>query len=147
MRCSTPSCPNNGELKCSRCSSAFYCGRQCQRDHWSVHKLVCKKKEEEGGPAPQKSEEGVEDGPSRLYTGMKLLASSGRCEKCDKKTGYSVCGGCRKVAYCSSDCHQEHFPEHREECFQTILARIENGDVHKDDIGSDEMNIPVFYTG
>ena len=35
---------NSGEKptkKCSRCSFAFYCGTDCQRDHWDQHKAVC----------------------------------------------------------------------------------------------------------
>ncbi|GAQ81037.1 hypothetical protein KFL_000690170 [Klebsormidium nitens] len=27
--------------KCSRCNSAHYCGRECQKIHWKDHKLVC----------------------------------------------------------------------------------------------------------
>jgi len=26
---------------CSRCHCTYYCGRECQRSHWKVHKLVC----------------------------------------------------------------------------------------------------------
>lgn len=35
---------NSGERptkECSRCSFAFYCGPDCQRDHWDQHKAVC----------------------------------------------------------------------------------------------------------
>ena len=31
----------NGSLRCSRCRTATYCNRECQRDHWSVHKNSC----------------------------------------------------------------------------------------------------------
>ena len=27
---------------CSRCKSAFYCSKDCQKTHWKVHKLRCK---------------------------------------------------------------------------------------------------------
>jgi sulfatase maturation enzyme AslB (radical SAM superfamily) len=27
--------------KCSRCTHARYCNRECQRTHWGVHRLVC----------------------------------------------------------------------------------------------------------
>ena len=29
--------------RCSRCSTAFYCSRRCQKMHWDVHKLACNK--------------------------------------------------------------------------------------------------------
>ena len=29
-------------MKCSTCMSASYCSKQCQRNHWSDHKLQCK---------------------------------------------------------------------------------------------------------
>ncbi|CAJ1957534.1 unnamed protein product [Cylindrotheca closterium] len=28
-------------MKCSRCKTALYCSKVCQRSHWSEHKLVC----------------------------------------------------------------------------------------------------------
>ena len=27
--------------QCSRCKEAYYCSRECQRDHWSIHKKSC----------------------------------------------------------------------------------------------------------
>lgn len=30
--------------KCARCREAYYCGVECQRKHWPVHKKDCKKK-------------------------------------------------------------------------------------------------------
>ena len=29
--------------KCARCSGVLYCGKECQREHWMEHKVVCKK--------------------------------------------------------------------------------------------------------
>ncbi|CAH1154974.1 unnamed protein product [Phaedon cochleariae] len=35
-------CFKNGELlKCSSCQYVYYCGRACQKEGWSVHKLEC----------------------------------------------------------------------------------------------------------
>lgn len=28
-------------LKCSACQYVYYCGRVCQREGWSIHKLEC----------------------------------------------------------------------------------------------------------
>jgi hypothetical protein len=29
--------------RCSRCKFAYYCSAECQKDHWPLHKLSCKK--------------------------------------------------------------------------------------------------------
>ena len=35
-------CGNGGSLKrCARCKSVWYCSRECQKNGWSTHKLVC----------------------------------------------------------------------------------------------------------
>lgn len=36
--CGAPKPPS----KCSRCSSAYYCDKNCQRRHWATHKGACK---------------------------------------------------------------------------------------------------------
>ena len=33
--------------KCSRCQTALYCGRECQKRHWTAHRSTCMKEEEE----------------------------------------------------------------------------------------------------
>ncbi|KAI0061696.1 hypothetical protein BV25DRAFT_1886486 [Artomyces pyxidatus] len=46
--CSNPSCGYYGQvaakapLKCSKCKSAKYCDKNCQRAHWPQHKEYCK---------------------------------------------------------------------------------------------------------
>jgi len=32
---------DGNRLRCSRCRVTFYCGRDCQREHWSRHKRLC----------------------------------------------------------------------------------------------------------
>ena len=39
--CARPSCGSDGELRCARCKRAKYCGKSCQRAHWSTHKRTC----------------------------------------------------------------------------------------------------------
>eukprot|EP00173_Palmaria_palmata_P005465 Plantae.Rhodophyta-Palmaria_palmata.ctg9778.p1 GENE.Plantae.Rhodophyta-Palmaria_palmata.ctg9778~~Plantae.Rhodophyta-Palmaria_palmata.ctg9778.p1 ORF type:complete len:202 (+),score=18.60 Plantae.Rhodophyta-Palmaria_palmata.ctg9778:228-833(+) len=34
-------------LVCSRCRHSFYCTKQCQRNDWKRHKMICGKKKEE----------------------------------------------------------------------------------------------------
>jgi len=30
-----------GSMRCTRCETALYCGRECQLKHWPVHKNIC----------------------------------------------------------------------------------------------------------
>lgn len=38
-------CTNCGSVgptkRCSRCQSANYCSKDCQRQHWKIHKVIC----------------------------------------------------------------------------------------------------------
>ena len=53
--CANPVCEHNRLLKsshisfkkCSRCKGPSYCSRDCQKEHWSLHKRTCKKVETE----------------------------------------------------------------------------------------------------
>lgn len=36
------SCPSEGNFACNNCKLVVYCGRACQRKHWSEHKKLCK---------------------------------------------------------------------------------------------------------
>lgn len=41
-KCTNPSCENDGKHLCKNCVEARYCSADCQREHWSRHKLSCK---------------------------------------------------------------------------------------------------------
>lgn len=42
LRCYNPLCTKFApQLRCA-CKSAYYCSKDCQERHWSLHKLVCK---------------------------------------------------------------------------------------------------------
>ena len=31
----------SASLRCSRCRTALYCSKACQKKHWKVHKNIC----------------------------------------------------------------------------------------------------------
>lgn len=49
-------CGRDAPKKCARCNVARYCGRECQQQHWTVHKSVC---------TNQKRPSGVSKGAAR----------------------------------------------------------------------------------
>ncbi|KAF8243908.1 hypothetical protein K440DRAFT_560295, partial [Wilcoxina mikolae CBS 423.85] len=38
-------CNNAAQLRCSRCSSQWYCGKKCQKEDWRIHKLLCSERQ------------------------------------------------------------------------------------------------------
>ncbi|KAK4206240.1 hypothetical protein QBC37DRAFT_460375 [Rhypophila decipiens] len=38
----SPTCKGKGQLACGNCHLVLYCGKECQKAHWSAHKTVCK---------------------------------------------------------------------------------------------------------
>jgi hypothetical protein len=39
-KCSNPPCEESAKSKCSACSTVAYCGIDCQKAHWALHKKV-----------------------------------------------------------------------------------------------------------
>jgi len=39
MRCQT--CDAQASLRCNKCKEAFYCGQECQKKDWAIHKTKC----------------------------------------------------------------------------------------------------------
>ncbi|XP_041751427.1 egl nine homolog 1 [Coregonus clupeaformis] len=44
-------------LKCSRCRNSFYCSKEHQKQHWKMHKLICKESEAKSQVSNQKPAE------------------------------------------------------------------------------------------
>ena len=81
-----------GTMRCKRCS-ARYCGRECQVQHWGVHKEECKKSEK---------------GEGALICGMCGEAGTMRCKKCSAR-------------YCGRECQVQHWPVHKAECKMNMV--------------------------
>ncbi|KAJ7025399.1 hypothetical protein C8F04DRAFT_1128861 [Mycena alexandri] len=73
--CNNPSCSKynvlNKEslLKCAQCSTATYCNRECQRQHWPDHKQYCKV----WAATASKNGEGVRDIKKKMGDFLFLL--------------------------------------------------------------------------
>lgn len=42
LLCALTTCTKSANKKCSKCRQAWYCSRECQTQHWKVHKACCK---------------------------------------------------------------------------------------------------------
>ena len=89
-----------------------------------------------GGQAPQ--DESQPPAVAHIPTGMDSRVTCWECASCGKAQSSKNamgCGSCRKVVYCNLACATAHFQEHMEACFLAVCARVNAGDVHKDDTG------------
>ena len=59
MRCGNPACAKEGTSRCTGCGVVAYCGRDCQKTHWKVHKPQCRAA---GSPAPKSPGPGASAG-------------------------------------------------------------------------------------
>lgn len=89
-------------LKCKTCRSVTYCSKQCQKNHWEIHKKDCK--------------ENVDWNKLRYKTGSD--ESKHTCVNCFKhsKEKFQCCSGCKLYYYCSVECQKEHWPTHKKDC-------------------------------
>jgi ankyrin repeat protein len=90
----------------------------CQGGHW---KLVCLLLDHGAvetacsmpcGELVRKVEDVTSDAETR-----RLLARK-RCAMCDKLCNVKKCGRCRRVLYCSRECQQRHWHQHKSACTQ-----------------------------
>ena len=92
--------------KCLRCHSAIYCGEECQRKHWKVHKLLCK-------PAVVHS--------SAIAKPISTQIQQAVCSRCKAKSNdLKKCTRCKLVAYCGKQCQIEDWSEHKMICKQAV---------------------------
>ena len=115
---------------CTRCQQAKYCGRECQRMHWKVHKLVCKVADK--NPQKKKSTKTDDEPCTSSVTTNNQSSDSNEASKNvptqTEATGNPVCMRCKKsahihcscgsVSYCSKECQILEIPEHSKKCSQ-----------------------------
>ncbi|PGH26457.1 hypothetical protein AJ80_01770 [Polytolypa hystricis UAMH7299] len=51
-------CKNEGKLSCGSCSLVVYCGKDCQKIHWPIHKTTCRSPLSKAGWRPAWDHEG-----------------------------------------------------------------------------------------
>ncbi|KAG4423545.1 hypothetical protein IFR04_003368 [Cadophora malorum] len=69
---------------------------------------ACDRKAEEAAHKVQK--EGFITKPWQEFDDSKT------CDRCGRKSGVKLCGGCKVIAYCSKECQTESWPGHKKQC-------------------------------
>ena len=86
-------------MTCSGCHNASYCGIECQRKHWKVHKSSC-----------------------RIGSKAESIATSTvdiTCGGCGKvSVNLRKCTQCESVKYCSKECQRKDWTKHKSSCIK-----------------------------
>ena len=131
--------------KCARCHKVEYCGRECQVEHWPMHKSACNASDtnpENSTPTQHKASSSAQTqsklskkyNPSeeKLHKPFPVVPSGkeqdhGNSPESDAShTLSAVCMRCKKpatihcscrsVSYCSKACQTLEWPEHSKKC-------------------------------
>ena len=78
---------------CVGCGVSQYCGKKCQTNSWTLHKLDCKRFKAEIG-----------------------ATICGNCAKPIESDLVKSCGGCLITKYCDQKCQIDDWPEHKDNC-------------------------------
>ena len=84
-------------MTCSGCRNVSYCGIECQKKHWKVHKSYCRN----GGKAES--------------IGMSAVDIT--CGGCGRvSVNLKKCTQCETVKYCSKECQRKDWIKHKTSC-------------------------------
>jgi len=88
--------------RCGNCHSQWYCGKDHQKVDWPFHKRFC-----------SDLEEMQHDVFLQLYNDKVCIG----CESsASPDLKLSKCGACHVVRYCSRDCQNNNYKEHKNVC-------------------------------
>ena len=76
--------------KCSGCGQVEYCGKECQKKDWPVHKPICLIHKSKTHPVTKCD---------------VVMATCGGCGK--NSTSLLKCSRCSTIAYCSKECQRK----------------------------------------
>jgi hypothetical protein len=113
--------------KCAGCGRPRYCSRECQKQHWKLHKPDCiaedKTAERREGEEPATTKH---DAPRPLRekpTGVQekqttAVAAPGmlKCTTCGRNSDYLKRCKCVQAFYCDIECQRKDWPRHKLTC-------------------------------
>ena len=108
-------CGKMGTLRCAGCLDAFYCGKVCQANSWQEHKGPCK----EAVKARKAAEE------MEAKEKIEAAAAKSSVRLCDTGCGEIAtvrCPRCLGAWYCSKECFNIAWPEHKGPCKEGALT-------------------------
>lgn len=122
-------CANCGEKtavikKCADCGTVKYCSRECQKQHWKVHKVDCKiltstsKYQHDSTPKGMQAKKSKFSNPSvasNLDEARPSLSMT-KCGGCEKDFPSLRPCPCHKIAYCSTSCQRMDWGRHKADC-------------------------------
>ena len=119
--------------KCSQCRKVSYCSKQCQKNHWSEHKLACSAASTSAFSAPDSVANSAQssDRPHKQSTASHHKSDSSQsvdlmpctyCKELTKPENLLKCSRCRKVFYCNKQCQKNHWSKHKLDCIDTSTS-------------------------
>ena len=84
--------------KCLRCLSVLYCSKECQKQHWREHKVLCCK---------------------------QPIENTSKCSYCNTVSDQlKRCTTCFSAQYCNRECQKRHWKEHQLHCSKHSEDRL-----------------------
>ena len=115
-------CTNCGQSsdhmkKCAGCGKPRYCSRECQKQHWKLHKPECL-----SGERTRQEKRDRVDLPSGKEEETAPLPSS--CSGCGKTSASLKRCKCLGAAYCNVFCQRMNWPQHKLTCSAAPSVKV-----------------------
>jgi len=96
---------------CSKCMQAFYCGAECQKKAWKVHKQTC------APPPPKIDLMASMASMQEASDPARMAGSADSCSHCGKEgRDLKRCLRCMHAAYCGAECQKAGWRVHKKTC-------------------------------